>query len=170
MLINIAIELKLTHRFLNFRYKLNPSETCGCCCSLVDSMNCCNSQISYQYPTTTTTHPLTVDNTYNPRLYGDAEASIDFFPSQKFYSKRAARLAPVYYLTNLLAMPLTFLYVGVGFFVYTFIVSLFLISSWLIVGPMNGVLWTISTMAFFYCMFPHLIVRLQRMHTAVDFR
>jgi peptidoglycan/LPS O-acetylase OafA/YrhL len=134
-------------------------------------MGCCVSQIAYQYQTPAPiANPTTVDNPYNPRLFDDPEAAIDYFPSQKFYRKRASRLAPVYYFTNLLAIPLSILTVGIGFFIYTAIVSLFLISSWVIMGPLNGVLWTISTMSFFYCMFPHLIVRLQQLHTAVDFR
>lgn len=139
-------------------------------------MNCCVSQISHHSPDPTpitTANPMGVTDdvaNYNPRLYDDPEAAIAFFPSEKFYRKRASRLAPVYCFTNLLAIPMVLMLAGVGVFIYTLIVSLFLISSWLLATPLNGVLWTISTMAFFYCMFPHLIVRLQRMQTAQDFR
>jgi len=159
------------------RYKINPSERCSCCCLLVDSMNCCYTRLPYQYPndgssdTPIVTNPSVVGETFfNPRLFDNSQATAVHFPTQKFFNKRVSRLAPVYYFTNLLAIPLTFYVFALGFFIYTIIMSLFVITSWSLIGPVNGVLWTISTMAFFYCMFPQIIVRLQRMHIAVDFR
>ena len=167
------------------RYEWNSSERCSCCCLIVDAMNCCQSQLSYQYPNHASSHtssPITnippalfgntatPDAAYNPRLYNDPTADKEVFPTRKFFIKRFSRLAPVYYFTNLLAIPLVLLSMGIGFFIYTLLLSLLLLSSWLVTFPVNGVLWTISTMAFFYCMFPHIVVRLQRMHTAVDFR
>ena len=110
------------------------------------------------------------ENNYNPGLYDDPEAAADYFPTNVFYKKRAARLAPVYYFTNLVAAPVAFLMFGVGFFILTAILSLFMITSWLLITPLNGVLWTISTMSFFYCIFPHVIIRLQRLRLAADFR
>ena len=159
------------------RYKFNPSESCTCCCLAVDSMNCCNSQLPYQYPKhASADSPILMTATsadeasFNPRLYDNPQAVSQHFPTRTFIHKRVSRLAPIYYFTNLLASPLAVMAMGVGFFVYTGLLSLFLLTSWLLVVPINGVLWTISTMSFFYCMFPHIIVRLQRLHTAVDFR
>ena len=107
------------------------------------------------------------ENNYNPGLYDDPEAAADYFPTNVFYKKRAARLAPVYYFTNLIAAPAAFLIFGVG---YTAVLTLFMITSWLLITPFNTVLWTISTMSFFYFIFPHVIIRLQRLRSAVDFR
>lgn len=129
-------------------------------------MNCCVPQLSRRH----LTDDQLESESFNPRLFSDPEAAIDYFPSQKFYIKRVSRLAPVYYFTNLVAIPLAFLTMALWLFIYSLILSLFLVSSWLIVGPLNGVLWTISTMVFFYCMFPHLVVRLQQLRTAVEFR
>lgn len=145
------------------RYKPNPNERCDCCCQACDCMNCCISD--EVLPSQTSDF-----ESFNPLLYDDSGSTVTYFPTQKFFNKRISRLAPVYYLTNLIGLPLAFLFMGTAFFAYTIFASLFVITSWLLIAPVNGVLWTISTMGFFYCMFPSLIVRLQKLRTPNDFR
>eukprot|EP00438_Fugacium_kawagutii_P019371 Skav207911 [mRNA] locus=scaffold190:225915:231394:- [translate_table: standard] len=87
-----------------------------------------------------------------------------------FWLKRLARLAPMYFLTNILgivlrrslapdretAEPYTW-----DSYVLTFLG----LTSWMIRSPMgNELTWTISTMFFFYLCFPALAPRIQRLH------
>ena len=44
-----------------------------------------------------------------------------------------------------------------------------LLTSWIGITPLNGVLWSISTMIFFYLCFPCLLVRLQRIIKVIDY-
>ena len=86
------------------------------------------------------------------------------FDSTTFYFKRLTRILPVYYLCFLYALPLSF-------FVWYFasenseirneiisgsISSLFLVQSWLIEfgQGLNGAAWTVSTIFFFYLVYP----------------
>lgn len=80
-----------------------------------------------------------------------------------FYWKRFARIAPLWYLGNLLSLHLFFtgyvaLPLGEGYFWFGALLSLlpFGLNSWLMVFPPAGHLWTISTMTFFYLIFPAL--------------
>jgi len=90
------------------------------------------------------------------------------FDSTTFYFKRLTRILPVYYLCFLYALPLSF-------FVWYFasenseirneiisgsISSLFLVQSWLIEfgQGLNGAAWTVSTLFFFYLVYPRLLV------------
>eukprot|EP01052_Picozoa_sp_SAG31_P021760 SAG31_NODE_1699_length_7499_cov_5.315135_3_plen_147_part_00 len=99
------------------------------------------------------------------------------FDKRRFYINRFARLIPVYLLTNLAAIAVDFhtepaLY-GVGgcdlacynyFFLFRSVLTLFGLTSWTgnFMSPLNGVTWTISTMFFFYWLFPDVVGRLQR--------
>ncbi len=80
------------------------------------------------------------------------------FASGSFLRKRAARLLPIYYLTNVasaLLLPSISLYGA--------LLSCFLVTSWGLTVPLNGVTWTISTMTMFYLVYPSLAPRLQRL-------
>lgn len=89
------------------------------------------------------------------------------FDIRKFWRNRFARLAPVYYVTNwwYLANPTTWYMIQP----WSGILSLFGMSSWFGFGfPPNGVTWTISTMMFFYVIFPYILPRMQRMEPKVQ--
>ena len=77
---------------------------------------------------------------------------------RNFYAKRFARLAPLYYLSELLMCLLRMDPWGLALLPF----SLTGITSWtLIVYPNNGVLWSVSTIAFFYYRLPWLFGRLE---------
>ena len=81
---------------------------------------------------------------------------------RNFYAKRFARLAPLYYLSELLMCLLRMDPWGLALLPF----SLTGITSWtLIVYPNNGVLWSVSTIAFFYYRLPWLFGRLERAWT-----
>jgi peptidoglycan/LPS O-acetylase OafA/YrhL len=95
--------------------------------------------------------------------------------TRKFFQNRCARLLPVFYLTNLLpvlvliisAAPLSLIgwrsdaLDDASVPVLNTGLTLFAVNSWLAplygisgVMPINAVTWTISTMGFFYMVFP----------------
>lgn len=94
------------------------------------------------------------------------------FGVYSFFVKRFARLGPMYYLTNLIALPLALGSSSGPLFIVTTVLLTFFLTSWGVVGiePFNGVTWTISTMAFFYFCFPMLVVRLQNLQTIQEFK
>ena len=98
------------------------------------------------------------------------------FDRRKFYINRFARLLPVYYLTNIISMPQV---PGPAAFAAgndcdesgywadlagRLTLTAFGLTSWTgnAVSPPNGVTWTISTMSFFYIVFPDVLPRMQR--------
>jgi peptidoglycan/LPS O-acetylase OafA/YrhL len=101
------------------------------------------------------------------------------FDAKRFWRNRFARLAPVYYVTNLLFFPVVLVgmapagidgMAGPHTVILSAFLSLFGINSWLYpfidVGPPpNPVCWTITTMSFFYWVFPCALPRMQRMST-----
>lgn len=98
----------------------------------------------------------------------DGEEKEKPFPWKKFLVKRFARLGPMYYLTNLMALPMSGLNLDV---LPSLICTLLGVTSWIVlIEPPNGVMWTISTMAFFYLVFPCLVPRLQRLRTAKNYQ
>ena len=125
----------------------------ACCCSCCDSFYCCIPSPSSSSITSTTT-----------------ESSTKSFPTRDFLYKRYVRLGPLYYLTNLISIPIWFLInPNLVAFIITTISSMFLLTSWIGIYPLNGVLWSISTMVLFYLSFPCLLVRLQRMTKVIDY-
>lgn len=95
------------------------------------------------------------------------------FPTRKFLQNRFARLAPVYYLTNLIMVwvyPFTDdewrTVDGVDLAPVSSILSVFGLNSWALMlelSPPNAVCWTMSTMMFFYLCYPHILPRIHRM-------
>jgi peptidoglycan/LPS O-acetylase OafA/YrhL len=95
----------------------------------------------------------------------------------KFWRNRFARLAPVYYFTNFAMGSEMILAGGYGIngthqgvfgAILQVVCTLLGINSWLYpfidVGmPLNGVTWTITTMSFFYLVFPWMLPPMQRM-------
>ena len=123
----------------------------ACCCSCCDRFYCCIPSPSI----TSTTTELSPTKS---------------FPTRDFLYKRCVRLGPLCYLTNLIMIPIWFLiYPNLVNFIFTTIFSMFLLTSWIGIPPLNGVLWSISTMVFFYLCFPCLLVRLQRMTKVIDY-
>ena len=93
------------------------------------------------------------------------------FSARDFYIKRFARLGPLWYLGNLLAVPLYFTghttATGAWWWAgFTLSLLPFGLNSW--TGPLffppAGHLWTISTMTFFYLLFPTIATHLNRVH------
>ena len=82
------------------------------------------------------------------------------FSARDFYIKRFARLGPLWYLGNLLAVPLYFTghttATGAWWWAgFTLSLLPFGLNSWtVLLFPPAGHLWTISTMTFFYLLFP----------------
>jgi peptidoglycan/LPS O-acetylase OafA/YrhL len=104
--------------------------------------------------------------------------------TRKFFQNRCARLLPVFYLTNLLPVLLLIISSAplalIGWRsdalddasvpVLNAGLTLFAANSWLAplygisgVMPINGVTWTITTMGFFYMVFPCMLPRLKRL-------
>jgi len=126
----------------------------ACCCSCCDRFYCCIPSPSSSSITSTTTESSTAKS----------------FPTRDFLYKRCVRLGPLYYFTNLISIPIWFLInPNLVAFIITTISSMFLLTSWIGIYPLNGVLWSISTMVLFYLCFPCLLVRLQRMTKVIDY-
>ena len=102
------------------------------------------------------------------------------FNKKTFWRNRFARLGPVYFLTNFTFAPMLLANgaqagmggtQGIHMALVSMFLALFGLNTWLYpfadVGPPpNGVCWTISTMSFFYWVFPYALPRMQRMSTA----
>eukprot|EP01046_Picozoa_sp_COSAG06_P007371 COSAG06_NODE_360_length_16832_cov_9.250209_3_plen_327_part_00 len=90
------------------------------------------------------------------------------FDRNRFYRNRWARLAPVYYLSNMWMVMIMGFFAVLGVDIgspslWTWLTFPFGLTSWFYyVAPPNGVTWTISTMMFFYVVFPYLLPRIQR--------
>eukprot|EP00238_Polyblepharides_amylifera_P004091 CAMPEP_0196590754 /NCGR_PEP_ID=MMETSP1081-20130531/67438_1 /TAXON_ID=36882 /ORGANISM="Pyramimonas amylifera, Strain CCMP720" /LENGTH=243 /DNA_ID=CAMNT_0041913943 /DNA_START=40 /DNA_END=768 /DNA_ORIENTATION=- len=89
----------------------------------------------------------------------------------KFYRNRFARVAPVYYLTTLLTVPLVFLGQAgspVSALPGSLVVSFLGVSTWFLFaggGPLNGPSWTVSTLALWWWFFPCTIGEYLRIRT-----
>jgi hypothetical protein len=84
-----------------------------------------------------------------------------------FWKKNFVRIAPLYYLSNLVVVPL---YVGMQASVdYTGVVlSVFFLQCWTINPALNGVSWIVSTFVFLYLVTPFIlkkIVCVDMLHT-----
>ena len=89
----------------------------------------------------------------------------------KFLQNRAARLLPVYWLTNFLSIPLAIAapdliwgHIDWPKILANFVLTSCVLNSWFApwyavrgIMPINGVTWTISTMLFFYLVFPRCL-------------
>lgn len=92
-------------------------------------------------------------------VYGEQQRR---FNTRRYYRNRFARIAPVYYVTMLLALPLAVFGHGwappsdIG---WVFATNLFAVQMWPSLPPLSfvGPAWTISTLAFFYLVFPWLL-------------
>ncbi|EOD37509.1 hypothetical protein EMIHUDRAFT_454871 [Emiliania huxleyi CCMP1516] len=99
-----------------------------------------------------------------------AEAPLPPLSARDFYIKRFARIGPLWYLGNLLAVPLYFTghtHATGAWWWGGFVLSLFPLglNSWTVLFfPPAGHLWTISTMTFFYLLFPRIAIHLTRVH------
>ena len=136
----------------------------ACCCNICDSFYCCIPSPSlpsyFSYPSSSSTITSTTTESSPTKS----------FPTRDFLYKRCVRLGPLYYLSNLIMIPIWFLiYPNLVAFIITTISSMFLLTSWIGITPLNGALWSISTMVFFYLCFPCLLVRLQRMTKVIDY-
>lgn len=122
------------------------------CCIFFDGFYCCVPSYSA--------------NRYDTLQEANTQNKISF-KIYDFFLKRFARLAPLYYLTNLLAIPYHILFfTNVIYLIVIGILSFFVVTSWVLgLQPLNGALWSISTMGFFYLCFPCIIVRIQQFKT-----
>lgn len=84
------------------------------------------------------------------------------FDVKHYYRNRFARIAPVYYVTMLIALPLAVFghgWVSPSDIGWVFATNLFAVQMWASLPPPSfvGPAWTISTLAFFYLVFPWLL-------------
>lgn len=84
------------------------------------------------------------------------------FNVRHYYRNRFARIAPVYYVTMLFALPLAAFghgWVSPSDMGWVFATNLFAVQMWSSLPPLSfvGPAWTISTLAFFYLVFPWLL-------------
>lgn len=84
------------------------------------------------------------------------------FDIKHYYHHRFARIAPVYYTAMLIALPLAVF--GHGWVLpsdigWVFVTNTFAVQMWASTPPLSfvGPAWTISTLAFFYLVFPWLL-------------
>lgn len=82
--------------------------------------------------------------------------------TKRFYRNRFARIAPIYYVTMLLALPPAVFsqsWVHAEDIGRVFATNLFAVQMWFSLPPQSfdGPAWTISTLAFFYLVFPWLL-------------
>ncbi len=92
-------------------------------------------------------------------VYGKQRPRFDI---KHYYRNRLARIAPVYYVTMLIALPLAVFdhgWVSPSDIGWAFATNLFAIQMWASFPPLSfvGPAWTISTLAFFYLVFPWLL-------------
>ncbi|MDJ0827730.1 MAG: acyltransferase [Rhodobacter sp.] len=91
---------------------------------------------------------------------------------RRFYRNRVARIAPVYYVAMLIALPLAVAgrsWVPPEWIPWTLATNLFAVQMWISWVPVSfvGPAWTISTLAFFYVLFPWLLRWHERQSDAV---
>jgi len=84
------------------------------------------------------------------------------FDVKHYYRNRFARIAPVYYVTMLFALPLAVFghsWVSPSNIGWAFATNIFAVQMWTSLPPLSfaGPAWTISTLAFFYLVFPWLL-------------
>lgn len=96
-----------------------------------------------------------------------SQLSLPVMNQKNFYQRRAARILPLYYLLNILSIPLVF--GGYGdyppniYFIIACILTVFVASTWFIIPiVINGVSWFVSTLWFFYSFFPCILPKLQK--------
>ena len=81
---------------------------------------------------------------------------------KNYYRNRFARIAPVYYVVMLIALPLAVFgrgWVSPSDIGWVFATNIFAVQMWASLPPPSfvGPAWTISTLAFFYLVFPWLL-------------
>ena len=84
------------------------------------------------------------------------------FDVKHYYRNRFARIAPVYYVAMLIALPLAVFgrgWVSPSDIGWVFATNMFAVQMWASLPPLSfaGPAWTISTLAFFYLVFPWLL-------------
>lgn len=92
-------------------------------------------------------------------VYGKQQSKFDV---KDYYRNRFARIAPVYYVAMLIALPLAVFgrsWVSQSDIGWVFATNLFAVQMWSSLPPLSfaGPAWTISTLAFFYLVFPLLL-------------
>lgn len=84
------------------------------------------------------------------------------FNLKHYYRNRIARIFPIYYVAMLIALPLAVFdhgWVSPSDIGWVFATNLFAVQMWTSFPPLSfvGPAWTISTLAFFYLLFPWLL-------------
>jgi peptidoglycan/LPS O-acetylase OafA/YrhL len=92
-------------------------------------------------------------------VYGKHRPGLDV---RRFYRNRFARIAPVYYVVMLIALPLAVFghgWVSPSDIGRAFATNLFAVQMWSSLPPLSfaGPAWTVSTLVFFYLVFPWLL-------------
>ena len=92
-------------------------------------------------------------------VYGKQQPKLNI---KDYYRNRFARIAPVYYVAMLIALPLAVFghsWVPPSDIGWVFATNLFAMQMWASLPPLSfvGPAWTVSTLAFFYLLFPLLL-------------
>ncbi len=92
-------------------------------------------------------------------VYGN---QLPAFEVKHYYRNRFARIAPVYYVVMLFALPLAVFgrsWVSPADIGWVFATNIFAVQMWASLPPLSfaGPAWTISTLVFFYLVFPWLL-------------
>ena len=103
---------------------------------------------------------------------GDNDADVTketVFNSRKFYQNRFARIGPLYYLANILQIPLLYSWDELKLnlvMMMKILLTLTMTNCWIEIDgdklhPFAGVSWTVTTLTFFYLVFPVILPGLQ---------
>ena len=99
-------------------------------------------------------------------------AGDSIFNIRKFYQNRLARVGPMFYLTNILHMPLLYIWSGLSDLrinMIKLVLTLTMTNTWIQLTdtfhPFAYVSWTVTTLSFFYLVFPILLPGLQTLST-----
>jgi len=86
------------------------------------------------------------------------------FDGKNFYQRRCARTIPLFWLTNLMAIPLFLLNNTFDWgTIVSIVMTIFTTNTWFFYPLfLNGPSWFVSTIWFYYWIFPSLLPRLQR--------
>ena len=98
----------------------------------------------------------------------DPGAGDSIFNSKRFYQRRIAKVGPMFYLANILHIPLLYTWSGLSdirLTVIKLVLTMTMTNTWFQLTdtfhPFAYVSWTVTTLSFFYLMFPILLPGLQ---------
>ena len=145
------------------KHKYHTKRWCACCCTNTSQIDDTTKASMIENDSIANQMESESQSQSETKTKAETEKEIKEFDSKNFYQRRAARTLPLYYLLNIFALPLMFL--GYGSFTpdYAFecvSLTLFAATTWFgFPFVLDGPSWFVSTMWFFYWLFPCLITR-----------